>query len=1500
MSPWKAVNWPGFTLLPVLVSWLVIVSQCQTKGAVRAWPRQQLTETQSSSADSAPGAVVEASFLGVSANETTRVSSGLARVTHALEADSAVDSRENRDKDTLAKHTAAPASTLFGLRSDGSGGGHPGARDYFASSSDVEVHRVSLKDCTGNGSTIYGTEGVVLSLQSNKDSLRQGPADDYSCEWRIVVPEGRYVVLTADILGSGGHCKSKSGLLISTWEPESEDPSLFSGRPFLLRCAVLLSKSPTFFRRSRAIQFSVLSYFGINLAAALQDRSDIPTDLPDFKVVFSSTTEQLWTQMSPVFTSPASGFMTSPGFDAIRPYGPFLDASYNLSIPEEHVVMVSFPYFALIDLPGHFVKLSVVNRDDVVEEEHSHAKTQYIPPYVFHSATVVVQFVSRNIDNYAELARGMNLSFSFHPVTAAPRRLDSGLFDCSVSAHYASFEQHVHCNLEPECEGGEDEGGHCPFSSPACRGWVEAGGKCFFPVDSDGALSWEAAQRGCERRGGDLAMMKTPEEWEAFWKLYDYGRNWKCVYIGLKLNHTSLTRMYGKTWIWQDATAAFDVSVTSDEAMSWDSNVRNPAVMVLDRLLVSLDRDKASPCSRYVCQVESNGSRLEADSFRFSNNDSLSSVDPQGLDIVRCPAGHFTRTFLRCYTKSMCGVQEFQPHCELTRQETSSSHNSSSSSSSFSSSGSPASSSSISASSSPSGSAAFSSRAGDEESVGLFECDNEMATLPYTLVCDFIHDCSDRSDEAFCKHDKCELMFQCDNGQCFAIDQQCDRIEDCWDGSDEENCPYFPNIRTQFDFIYQKKVQAPSVIEFTNGGAYVQKPISSADGCPRGYFRCPSSVHCLPIYLRCNGVFDCPRHEDEVECNDYACPGLYRCRGTSACLLVDHLCDGLAQCPWRDDELLCEATCPPTCRCQGLAFVCHRPFQADDFPQLRYLDASGSGMALDDLVVNKYLVYVKLASCGLHDIARASLPNLLYLDLSRNALGYIDIDVFLSLTQLRTLNLRDNPLALLTGGASRERHLHLRLVDLSRTDIAVLSGEPFKGFPSIQTINASFSKVRAIAEEGFQSTPALSQLDLRGNRIDRYPRNVFKSLPNIKYIYADDYKLCCPGMLPEGYKDFCFAPQDEISSCQDLLRSQIYRTFLWFMCIASVVGNVGCFFFRNRILKSKPASGFNVFVSNLSVADCLMGVYLVFIGAADQMYRGNYYRYENVWTSSVPCTVSGFVSLLSSEVSAFTICLITLDRFVVLRFPFSTLRFERRSAVYACLLAWVLGVSLAVIPLLVPQWQFYSYTGICVPLPVTRKDFGGQEYSFGVIIVFNFVLFMVIAAGQGFIYYSVMINALTVNTTKKLQDLTVARRLITVAVSDFLCWFPVGLLGILASVGVPVPGEVSVALAIFVLPLNSALNPFLYTFNVLMERRRKEREARLLKWLEVTAERAGTSTDGELSVSKISVLAPEHGAIVVTDTKQEILQRLRAVLESELVSCQELRAFLSSLQKNAD
>jgi hypothetical protein len=63
------------------------------------------------------------------------------------------------------------------------------------------------------------------------------------------------------------------------------------------------------------------------------------------------------------------------------------------------------------------------------------------------------------------------------------------------------------------------------------------------------------------------------------------------------------------------------------------------------------------------------------------------------------------------------------------------------------------------------------------------------------------------------------------------------------------------------------------------------------------------------------------------------------------------------------------------------------------------------------------------------------------------------------------------------------------------------------------------------------------------------------------------------------------------------------------------------------------------------------------------------------------------------------------------------------------------------------------------------------------------------------------------------RDVTVARTLATIVLIDFLCSFPTALLGLLAWLGVSIPDEFNVGLAIFVLPLNSALNPFLYTFN---------------------------------------------------------------------------------------
>nr|KAG5713156.1 hypothetical protein BaRGS_007683 [Batillaria attramentaria] len=143
-----------------------------------------------------------------------------------------------------------------------------------------------------------------------------------------------------------------------------------------------------------------------------------------------------------------------------------------------------------------------------------------------------------------------------------------------------------------------------------------------------------------------------------------------------------------------------------------------------------------------------------------------------------------------------------------------------------------------------------------------------------------------------------------------------------------------------------------------------------------------------------------------------------------------------------------------------------------------------------------------------------------------------------------------------------------------------------------------------------------------------------------------------------------------------------------------------------------------------------------------------------------------------------------------------------------------------------------------------RTSFAGHDYAFGVMIGLNFVLFMLIAAGQIFIYWSIHVNTMSASdSTKKSKDLTIARRLITIAVSDFLCWFPIGLLGLMASNGTPIPGEVNVAMAIIVLPLNSALNPFLYTVNVVVERQRHELKGQLSERLDLVIQGIGVMPD---------------------------------------------------------
>ncbi|WAR04763.1 GR101-like protein, partial [Mya arenaria] len=143
----------------------------------------------------------------------------------------------------------------------------------------------------------------------------------------------------------------------------------------------------------------------------------------------------------------------------------------------------------------------------------------------------------------------------------------------------------------------------------------------------------------------------------------------------------------------------------------------------------------------------------------------------------------------------------------------------------------------------------------------------------------------------------------------------------------------------------------------------------------------------------------------------------------------------------------------------------------------------------------------------------------------------------------------------------------------------------------------------------------------------------------------------------------------------------------------------------------------------------------------------------------------------------------------------------------------------ATIPLLPGSYfdgTFYTSRAVCTALPLTRDRQSGWAYSVAMFIGFNFVSFIVIAFGQSIIFYEIRKAPsrrarLNVNTS---NDFKVGRTLLLVVATDFLCWFP----ACLHCFDVPIPGVVYAWTVVLVLPVNSALNPFLYTISMLLSR----------------------------------------------------------------------------------
>ncbi|XP_060567599.1 uncharacterized protein LOC132726308 [Ruditapes philippinarum] len=572
-------------------------------------------------------------------------------------------------------------------------------------------------------------------------------------------------------------------------------------------------------------------------------------------------------------------------------------------------------------------------------------------------------------------------------------------------------------------------------------------------------------------------------------------------------------------------------------------------------------------------------------------------------------------------------------------------------------------------------------------------------------------------------------------------------------------------------------------------------------------------------------------------CNDSTtvyCPGEYQCAASKQCILLEQVCDGHRHCVHGDDERLCQYSCLNICTCMEYTTNCSgKGLSLSDLSKIdvnsRLLDLNQNPGLQEALVYPRFtfsfLIYLYMSKCNIHAMKSYaflhSLPNLRVLDLSHNRLQFLPEFGFSGLQRLTSLNLIGNVDLYRIEPFALHGLQSLKVFELVGANIQLISSNAFSGL-RLDVLNLTSNKIKHIEDNIFNDLYA-QNIYLTHTVIEDFNEGLFRGVYDLSELTTSEYKYCC--IRPDYLLDEnCFPKKDELSSCGDLLRLSALQTMVWLIGLCALFGNILSVIYRLVYHRDRLQLGYEIFVTNLAMADTIMGIYLLIIAVADAMLRNRYIFMDDYWRNSGWCTVAGFLSTVASEASVFFLCLITLDRFLVIKYPFGQFRLNSKHISVLSFIAWTLSVIIALVPVVFDNyfdWKFYSKSGVCIALPLTRDRPPGWLYSVLIFLGLNFMTFCIIALGQGLIYIEIWkasseIKSSTSRSLKSCQkrDMRVARNLLLVVTSDFLCWFPIGCIGFMAMSGYEISSDVYAWIIVFIFPVNSALNPVLYTWSL--------------------------------------------------------------------------------------
>ncbi|KAI8767780.1 G-protein coupled receptor GRL101 [Biomphalaria glabrata] len=579
-------------------------------------------------------------------------------------------------------------------------------------------------------------------------------------------------------------------------------------------------------------------------------------------------------------------------------------------------------------------------------------------------------------------------------------------------------------------------------------------------------------------------------------------------------------------------------------------------------------------------------------------------------------------------------------------------------------------------------------------------------------------------------------------------------------------------------------------------------------------FLCDGIESSLSYNYVCDGILDCPNGEDEQVCN-YDFEDLMNCRKRGyficrypnvhglKCIAKSQLCDMIEDCPDGSDETNCDDCILTQCS-PNVCIPDHWSLNCTSANQIEISKNHGKLSKMERSLI---------IFCNEHDADytkgskynRIWAPRCIYITNRQGS--HIGCSYTYHLNNCKHFICPEGHFKCLDDYCIPDKLKNDGFEDCPNGEDEfphILKDIYFQCFPNANLINPIF-----ICDGKSHCTRGDDEL----NCIDQCPSG-FICLDGTVSVNDTNTLLNIGENLPAHQ---CETEEQPLSTCEDLIGDSVKRVLLWIVAICAVFGNMIALGYRILFERATLHQTYVLFVTCLGVSDLLMGVYLVIIASVDVVYRNVFIVHEHSWKQSTLCQIAGTLATLSSETSTFFILLITFERFLTIRFPFGEHKISNLGKYILISVAWCLGALLSVVPSIYSDLALYSTSEMCLGFPL-RKSFGlAWTYSVTIFLFFNSFLFVVIATGQLSIFLAIYRHSSKFKTenqtsARRADNITVALKLSVVVLSNFICWFPVCIMGIRTVVSdYEVRRETYSWVIALVLPINSALNPILYT-----------------------------------------------------------------------------------------